>query len=299
MFTIKSKIIPSLNKNCYTLINKFGIHIINRQNLIDTGLGYCYQLYKPTSISFDDYQKNYTNDSNYTEIVKYIRENKVTYDKNIKSVIHIKVENHAFPLIQMSPNSVIYQDHQCIFKNDSMLHRIMDNPKVNDYAHLQLYEHIFDNTDTKTQISECSVDVVGNQWCFLFWELKRNGLIRFGEFPRLKYNHYYMDKIKFSLLPYAPGGITNIGTFETGEDYEYFLKANHEYQLKIIVSPSIKIKTDPFSDRDRYPMMIHPFITEHDCKFLDTSVSVHDSDYKQYDWSHEHNFGIRFQLIRL
>ena len=43
MFTIRTKVLPSLNERCYTLINKFGIHKIERFHSIDTGLGFAYQ----------------------------------------------------------------------------------------------------------------------------------------------------------------------------------------------------------------------------------------------------------------
>ena len=194
-----------------------------------------------------------------------------------------------------------------------MSHSISDHPKVFNYRPFQLYEHVFDKKPTYTRISECVAPVIANQWCMLYWKSHFNGnFIHFCTGDQIK-STYYTDEKKFKLLPYAPGGITNLGDFDMGEQNEFFVEDGATYELNIIVSPAIKIKTAEHEDHMRYPFTIYPFIKGKDrynpeikqdsyANSTDFHAHIIEGDIcniiKNRQWSLEHNFGIDVNLIK-
>lgn len=248
----------------HLLINKYGIHENRLDEMIDTGMGYAYRSMTNKTHSFQEYENNNKSDKEYYEVIKYIKDNSVPYDESKKAKLNIKIFNHAHPLIELAPNSVIYQDNNIIFKNKDIIwkHTIGDHSKVNYYKQFQLYEHIFDKKPTQTQISECTVELIANQWSMLYWNSFFNGTFMcFCSQDELTKSYYTDDKKKFELLPYAPGGKTNLGTYEDGKKNEYFIEEGQLYELQFVVSPAIKVKTKSYyQNQSRYPFSIYPFI---------------------------------------
>jgi hypothetical protein len=238
--------------------------------------------------------------------MKHIKETSVPYDESKKAKLHIKIINHAFPLIQLAPNAVIYQDNTPIFKSDQLTHSIIDRPKTIEYKHIQLYEHIVDKKPTVSRVSECTLDIVANQWCMLYWCSYFNGpFIHFCSEEKLGL-HYYTEKKEFQLLPHSPGGISNMGNFNNGEDNEFFIEEDGKYELNIIISPAIKIKSGDYIDHERYPNCIYPFIKGreeynpksyyHPVLHVDIIEGDDLNVYNNCKWENEHNFGIDVNL---
>ena len=160
-------------------------------------------LLEPETITFDNYKKNNTRDMEYNEVMKYIKDSSYPYDESKKAKLNIRIENHAFPLIQLAPNSVIYQDNTIVFNNASqnnkMVHTIIERPLIKDYKEKQLHEHIYDKKSVQSRVSECTVDLVANQWSFLYWKSYFNGpFLHFCKEGDME-KDYYRKENKFQL----------------------------------------------------------------------------------------------------
>ncbi len=112
-------------------------------------------------------------------------------------------------------------------------------------------------------------------------------------------------------MSHAPGGITNLGDFDDGKRHEKFLQANALYELRITISPGIKLKTDK-----RYPPIEFPFLDQYTNRKPNLYLSNIMADglvtvispkanmdaievIKREAWQYEHNFGIKYDLIHV
>lgn len=80
--------------------------------------------------------------------------------------------------------------------------------------------------------------------------------------PEEKMKIEWMERRKrrkedWKFLPHGPGGLTNIGTWDSGDKWERWLPADGETTLTITISPALAIDA---CNRNRYPPVCYPFV---------------------------------------
>ena len=278
-FTIPTK---DFDNNMCSLfrVNKFGVHHIITTSIQDTGLGFCDSDQKNKSYSHEFFLKEFGNTIKHfsksehkynwqiereKEMMNYIKNNLVEYDdlwntSTNQAKLHIKIINCGYPFIQLSQTAKLVMDGNILWDN-SLNNLPTETYYCND--HLSKYPN---NLKIQPKLHDLGVfDVPANQHCFLIHKQVRNFLNYGMEFIDATYmNESISDKkqekkgIKF--MPHAPGGINNLGLYESGKEFERIFEPNKTTTLVITVSPGIPIKnTENGVGIGRYPPCTYPY----------------------------------------
>ncbi len=279
-------------------VNKFGVHKATHEASEDTGYGFCYRFWSNQTIPFDKYQQNNTADPEYSEITKYVSENSVPCQLKARAKLRIVIENHADPLVQLAPWAFISQDSTRVFdgRTQPIKREFIKRPEIN-LETIPHQKHIWEMRPSVSSLTQYEVEIAANQWCFLYW--KQCYMNMFLSFCSDEIAQKYINQpqtYQFEMLPHAPGGTAN-GDFRDGADHEYFIEEGATYEIKLIVSPAIKI--DLKNSYSRYPQSIYPFLPgkkDYSSTRTDFHTEIHEANV--YDgpmknqWQLEHNFGI-------
>jgi len=220
------------------------------------------------------------------------------------SMLIITIINHAYPVIQPSARSMIVSDGiiKWSFPRDGLHTLPIKRPATDiEFPKFEM-QSVQQNLGT--------IELPGNEYNFVLDRAYPyvNGGLHFVDYIEKPFKESSkIELLKTEFLPHAPGGITNMGSFSDGRNFERLYESGKTYELTITISPGKKRENNK---RDRHCPADYPFLTKDPQRYVkwkdaydvDRSVWVFKPESKmtymemidKNAWGNEHYFGINF-----
>jgi hypothetical protein len=238
-FIGKTKDFKSLAK--VIRVNKFGVHEIDKPESMDSGMGFTYCVYgTPITYPHNGCSENILTD----EIREYIKDNSTTNPLK-QSKLKITIVNHAYPVVQILPNSEIVIDGHVAWKYDKNNEIVteIDRPVPNIPIELSIYNtkrSLPDMKSVKHDLGE--INVAANEIVYLYYDnnVFTNMGFHFGSeedvqnIQKLRQNR--PSNSNFFFRAYSPGGKTNLGDLTDCKDFEKKFEENQKYQHELLIN---------------------------------------------------------------